>query len=416
MKTMPGVLLLIVLLVIPTRAVTLDEIIATALAHHPRLQALGHEIQALVWNEVPARTLPDPRLEIGYKNMGLSRFTLGRDPSSGLSFAATQTFPLFGKLALRGRIARSESEMRRQARETARREIVREVKYAVLELFVQRRSRTLLQAQKELLIQAQTLSEQRYAAGLGVQGDVFKAQVELSRVEEMLLNLRTMEAAAAARLAAQLGKTPETLPELPTVREIPADAVSPDELRCSLQENAPPLLERREALRRSETMTELTRRERFPDPMVRIGWEFKGGMTDMVEVMVGVEIPLFAARRQVPQWRAAAAMSRAAAADAAAVHLELQARLDEAAARSENAAQLVNLYRDRLRLQSRLAVDAAFANYPAGRADFMSLLADITARFAVETAFSRALADYWAARAELEELTGLPLADFTEHP
>ena len=58
--------------------------------------------------------------------------------------------------------------------------------------FFSRKSVEILERQKRLLDQALKLTESHYAVGSGAQSDIFKAQIEISRMDEMIIPMREM--------------------------------------------------------------------------------------------------------------------------------------------------------------------------------------------------------------------------------
>jgi outer membrane protein TolC len=122
--------------------------------------------------------------------------------------------------------------------------------------------------------------------------------------------------------------------------------------------------------------------------------------------MVGISLPIFASRRQLPMRRQMAAMRDMSQAELLAVRNETIARIVETRARAVRDRDLVQLYRSGILPQARAAVQAALASYRVGRVSFMQLVDNQMTVNQYEIETIRLLADYQQALGELIALTG----------
>ena len=383
----------------------LDGLVARALERNPRILAAAREAEAFSFKIVPARTLPDPMVEFSLMNMGLSSFTLGMDPLSGLGVSLSQDFPFPGKLRLKGEVAASAYKRKLGELEVAQREVVRALKQSYYELFFTRRALAIYSRQKELLLQARKLSEEKYAVGGGAQADILKAMTAIGRMDEMIIPMREMATSLETEINLALDYPPERhLGEITAVETVVlTDTLA--ELRAKALDASPMVRVAKLMTVESEKMTAMARKEFFPDIRVTAGWEYKGALTDMFKAMIGLELPLYQRRRQSNWLREARAMETASRANAAAVANDTLAMLTENYLQAKTAASLIALYQNQLRLQARLTVESSLANYQVTKTDFLDLLMDIDTQFAVEVAYGRELARFWQAMAAIESLT-----------
>lgn len=87
---------------VPKRKTVLSELIKEALGQSPQIKAARNEWQASIKVIPQAKSLPDPMLS--YAHFGQSIETrLGPQRNK---FSLSQKFPFFGKLSLKGEIAR----------------------------------------------------------------------------------------------------------------------------------------------------------------------------------------------------------------------------------------------------------------------------------------------------------------------
>jgi len=391
--------------------ISLDELVRTALERNPKIKAAAKTAESDSYKIIPARTLPDPMIEFSLKNMGLSEFTVGKDPLSGVGFSLSQTFPFPGKLRLKGEIARKSYERRQALLDLAKLEVIRDVKTAYLELFYSRKSVEILEQQKRLLNQALKLAESQYSVGNGTQSDIFKAQIEISRMEEMIIPMREMAKTQETRVNLLLDYSPDRPLGMPAVSETTALTVPLAELERRAVVVSPTAREASLMVEENEKMVAMAKREVYPDFRITAGWEYKGKLTDMFEVMAGLEIPLFAKRRQNNWIREALAMEAGTRENSRSVRNDLLAMVSEAFVRAKTAENLLRLYQNQLRIQSRLAVESSLANYQVGKVDFMAVIGDINNQFSFELAYYRELSQFWIATAVLESLGAGPVAN-----
>jgi len=384
----------------------LANLINEAYARNPKIKAVEKETQAYLFRIKPAQTLPDPMIEFSVKNMGLDQWMLGKDPNSGVGVSFSQVFPYFGKLKLAGDIARKAYEGRLQALETVKLETARVIKMAYFDLYYWQKAVEILEKQKVLMQKTLALTETQYAVGSGAQNDIFKAQLEISRMEEMIIPMKAMITTAEAKInllldyptARPLGK-----PEGIDCETVP---LTLPQLEETLLKQSPRLKEAQSMWEEKSIMVQAMRKEFKPDFRVTAGWGYKGKLPDMYELMLGMEVPLFAGRKQQNRLQEARVMAESAGLDSTAMRNDMLAELNEYYLRAKTSENLVRLYKTRILPQARLALEASFAAYPVNKTDFMALLSDISALFSAELAYYRELSQLWGNLAAIETLIG----------
>jgi outer membrane protein TolC len=169
------------------------------------------------------------------------------------------------------------------------------------------------------------------------------------------------------------------------------------------------LVARTERVVAAEASLAAARRELYPDLEVGVAWQRRPAFPDMVSLMVGINLPLFAGAKQLPMRREAAAMRDMASAELADLRSETVARIVELRARAVRDRNLGRLYRGTIVPQAQAAVASALAGYRVGRVPFMQLVDNqmTVNRYDIE-AF-QLLADYHAVVGELEALVGRTL-------
>jgi cobalt-zinc-cadmium efflux system outer membrane protein len=397
-----------VLLAAQEKPLSLNDLVRQALERSPRIKAAAREAEAYSFRIIPARTLPDPMVEFSLMNMGLSSFSLGMDPQSGLGVSLTQNFPFPGKLRLKGEIAASTHQRKLEELESVRRETIRGLKSDYYELFFTRKALAIYSRQKELLVHAKKLSEEKYALGGGAQSDILKVMTAISKMDEMIIPMGDMVRALEAKINLALnfpGDRPLGEPEADETIALPTTLA---DLQVLALAGSPMVREAKLMESESDKMVAMARKEFLPDFSLTAGWEYKGSLTSMFKAMIGLEIPLYRHLRQSNWLKEAKAMDAGARENALSAKNNTLAMLTENYLQAKTAASLITLYQNQLRTQARLTVESSLANYQVNKADFLSLLMDIDTQFAVELAYYRELAKFWTAMAAIESLTAKP--------
>ena len=386
----------------------LNDLVSRALERNPGIKALDDAARASKFSIKPAGALPDPVIGFGLKNMGLS-WSVGKEVMSEVDLSFSQTIPFPGKLRLKADIASTQSLQSAESLRAAKLTLVREVKDLYAKLYYYQRSVDLLRQKKDVLEQALKLAELKYSVGTGAQPDIFRAQVELSGIEEMLLNMGQMISTTKANINALLDMPADS--PLGQAREIPFYALKAnlDTLRQKAEEKSPRLEEARLMIKEGETEVKMSRKEFLPNFMVQVGKGFKGPLPDMYEFMVGVEIPLYAGRKQSPLLEQAVSRLSSSRNGYASMRNDVGFMVTESYTMARTAGDLAGLYKDRILPQARFAYQSSLANYQTGKVDFLMLISDITNLFTYQTEYVRNLSSLWSSAARLEELTALEL-------
>jgi cobalt-zinc-cadmium efflux system outer membrane protein len=184
----------------PPAALSVEELVATALARSPSLAALRAQVAASRSRELPAAALPDPMVEAALQDVGFPRNTVGKDENSMLGVEVRQGLPYPGKRAARRAAAQAETAQRIAELARLERGIVSQVRTAYARLFALDGETSTLGAARELLEVLSATASSRYSAGQAEQEALLKAQIEVSRLDERVADLRAERAAAVAEL------------------------------------------------------------------------------------------------------------------------------------------------------------------------------------------------------------------------
>jgi outer membrane protein TolC len=168
----------------------LNDLINIAMENNPQLQSLYSAIQADSAKIPQAGALPDPILSLNLLNLPTNSFAFDQEPMTGKQIALSQLFPFPGKLRLKEDISSEVATISAANYLEYRNQIIKDLKVGYYDLFFIDRSIEITDKNQQLLIQFADIAESKYTVGKGLQQDVLKAQVELSKMIDRLIQLK----------------------------------------------------------------------------------------------------------------------------------------------------------------------------------------------------------------------------------
>ncbi|HVO83410.1 MAG TPA: TolC family protein [Syntrophobacteria bacterium] len=389
--------------------VTLAELVRETLEKNPAIQAAQYAAAAKKATIESAQTLPDPVL--GFQQMGdINPPGLQRgDPSSGRTYSVTQEVPFPGKLDLKGKIAATEFEAETWNQQQTRLQVIADLKVAYFNLYFVDHSITILEENKKLLQQFARTAETRYRVGQGIQQDVLKAHVEISKLIDRLTVLEQRRAATEEEINSLVYRPPGT----PVGR--PAEATKaefsyPYNQLYELARSHYPLLQVQEQeIQRSQHRVELARREFYPDFALGLSAVERSGLSEMYGIMVNAKVPLYFWRKQQPELSSASMSLDSARKQRDNTMAQLNAKLRDLYLTATTSERLAELYRSGVIPQAQLALESAVAAYQVGNVDFLAVLDSFFTLLDYQIKYYEVFAEFHKALAQLEPYTGLEL-------
>jgi outer membrane protein TolC len=287
--------------------------------------------------------------------------------------------------------------------------IVAEVKDTYFDLYYFDKAIEAIYKNKDLLEKFAKIAEARYSVGQGIQQDVLKAQVEISKLIEQTTILEQRRQLAAAKINTLLYRdtdSPLGKPEEITPQPLAQTLGELNELALS---NFPTLKAQKRKIDREQYAVELAEKEKYPDFTVKFNYQNRPGMPDMYGVSVGLNIPIFIGQKQQP-----------AIAEAAASKAMEQKRLENSVTllflklkdkylTATTAQKLIDLYGTTIISQSSLSLESAIAGYEVGKVDFLTLLDNVVTLLNYELSYYEQLSNLEKAVAAMEPLVGVRL-------
>ncbi len=392
-----------------TLAPLLDEVIE----RNPNLIALDDDRAAALDRAVAAGSMPHPVLGFAVRNVPVDSFSFSEDMMTMKEVMLRQQIPWFGKRGLRRESVEQNAAIAAAEREAQALVLQQATAEAYANLWLATASRKFVQEQEQALQRFTRIVRGRYAAGGGSQSDLLRADVELVRIQEPLLDLQAAESTSRAALSTLLAKPFEAVagtPEAPPMPPLPED---PESLFARIERH-PELRVLAEEAKRSEIDARLSERDRWPDPEIGLMYGQRSDQGDMeVPDMVGAEImfriPIFAGSKENRLASASRTEARATRTrrEGRANELRGEARGALAAARQQR--ELIRLYEEEIVPRARRNLESATGSYQAGSVDFLTLLDAQVQLQTQQLEALRARAAYVRHVARLSRSTGVSL-------
>jgi len=391
----------------PTGVLSLGDARAAALRSSPRLAGLAAQMSARRALELQAGLYPNPEVALELENVGGTGDRTGFEETE-TTLWISQLVPLGGKIGERQRVAALEGDLAQRSLEATRREVVADTTNAFVATLAAQERLALSNDLTRLASAALRAVTDQVRAGAASSVEQTRARIAEAEAELERTSAERDLAVSRAALAATWGA------DAPGFREVRGDLddLTPPPPLDRLQQylaDGPEAARWDTELAQREAALALERARRVPDPTFRLGARhFHDNDDDALVFEVAVPIPVFD-RNQGNVLAADHELARARADREG-------ARALAAAALAERYQELVRAYEEAIAVRQRLLPDAeaAFAGvrdgYRAGRFGQLDLLQAQRTLFEVRRRRLEALAAYHRAAADLERLTGEPLA------
>jgi outer membrane protein, heavy metal efflux system len=397
----------------------LDTLIQAALSGNPELRASASRWEMFKSRVKLAGTLDDPMLMLKIQNgIFTDPVNFTRDSMTQKVIGITQQIPYFGKRALREEVAAREADAQHFTHEERALELTRMVKEAYYQIGSTDHEMHLLDKNIEIIEAFITLAQTKYSVGQGAQQDIFKAQLERSKMLDMRISLEQQRKSLAIGLNALLYRPSNTV--VGHVPDFGLGGVLPDaeQLLAIAEKNSPALKGLRSQLLKGASSYALAQKEKYPD--FNVSFEYMqrqpamgGDGADMYSLGLSFNLP----RRERREAMLAESSSEInmAAEELNGTMNSIASRIADLLAQMERRSKLAELYKTGIIPQAEQSLESATIGYRVSKVDFLTLLDNRVTLFNYEHMYFDSLTDYQVKKAQLEALIGADLGK-TELP
>lgn len=392
----------------------LPSLVSLALENNPELKASQARWEMFRSKVDQARALDDPMLMLKIQN-GLvgSPLNFRKDSMTQRVIGVSQQLPSWGKRALKGEVAEKEAESYKWAIEERKLELARMVKENYYQIYFIDRSMAIVDRNIGIFDDFIALAQTKYSVGQGAQQDIFKAQVERSKMLDMKITLEQQRKSREAGLNTLLSRPAGTPVGRIAEFEIRPLQLTSEQLGTIADENRPLLKGNRALVEKAQAGLKLAKKEYLPD--FNLAFEYMqrdpamgSDGADMYSLGLTFNLPVQRSRRQ-----AAVAESNAEARMATEELNSLKNGINEGIsdllAQLERRRKLAELYKTGIIPQARQSLESAVIGYRVNKVDFLTLLDSRVTLFNYEKEYYDSISDYQMKKAQLEAIVGKEL-------
>ena len=362
---------------------TLKQAEQLALEDNPGLHAQGQQAEAM--RAIPAQvgSLPDPTLSLNALNLPVDSFSTSQENMTQMQVGLSQALPFPGKLGLRQQAAEELAAAAGSDTKEFRLLLLSHVRMRWWNLAYLERALVTVQSNQTLLRHLVRVAESKYKTGGGLQQDVLLAQLELSKLLERQLSLKSDRVREQAELNRLLGRNsampialPESLPEHDTA---PVDIAG---LKVWAEEHRPLLTGFERRIAAADAMVSLAEKDYYPDFKLGAAYGFRQGINpvnrqsrlDLASLSLSMNVPFNIGGKQdsaLDQRRAEKEQARLSRQDAV---NRVHAEIDIAAAELAMTLEQLSLFRHGIIPQARQTTASMLAGYQVNKVDFLNLI------------------------------------------
>jgi outer membrane protein, heavy metal efflux system len=376
---------------------TVEEAVALAVRHNPRLLAAARDVLAARLGLRSARVLTNPSLLFVPSIIG---------EGSDEELLLQQPLELNGTRSARTGVAQAQLRQTQAQAVVELRDLVFQTRNAYYELARAQELRGVAQDVMRTAEEFDRITRRLTEEGLRPGIDRVQTEIEVTRARQQVTQAESRVATATAALNTMMGRSAmEPVGDLPPLPATFTAVGAEGALQQALAARAE--IEVNEALRQQFLQeARLARAQGRPDlvPQFRVG-----SVTDGFEdagIGLGVSLPLLDYGSRRDRVQQAEESARAQAARTAATRNQVRQEVQQAIARVRAAEATIQGYQQGVLDQARRLLEATRTGFQAGLYSIVQVLEAQRTYRAVLSEYTNALADYAQARAELERATG----------
>lgn len=391
---------------------TLDDYINLALENNPELKSYKFQVDALERRIKQVGTPSDPMLMLGVANLP-TNLSFAMDMMTMKEIGIKQMLMYPGKYSLMSKMAQKDYEIAREVYELKRIEMIAEIKMLYFEIYYMTRAIEITKRSIDLLRDFVKITSTRFATGQGIQQDVLKAQVELSKMTDELIRMERKRKDLIARFNALLYRKPMDSVYVPEELKLVEFSLAYNEIERIAFENNPMVIAMRKMVEKDRFMNEFARKELIPDFEIRFSYGQRSAIEptgvkalDMLSFSIGLNLPVFFWRKQNLKVEETAIAIMQSEAKLLSVRNEISRMIQEALNEIEEKAKLIDLYKNGLIPQATQNLNIGLVGYQVGKIDFMTLVDNFMSLYKYQIQYEKVFSEYHSKLAEIEKLIG----------
>mgnify|MGYP001824657333 CR=1 FL=1 len=357
---------------------TLAEAEDLALDQEPGRAALLARAAAFDEHAVVAGQLPDPTLQVGLANYPISSGGFSTEGMTQAQMGFRQDFPSGKSRAFSARRLESMSLEMTASADARMRDVLTNVRSEWLETYYWQHAHDIVAESRPFFSDLVTVTRSLYAVGRKTQHDVLRAELELGRLDDRLIEINRRHMQARAALSEWLGSAANrpVASKLPAWEQLPTIEV----LQGNLSEH-PALRAANARVDAGHAGVQLAEERKKPGWALDLGYGYRDGnlpsgdpRSDFVSLSVTMDLPFFRKNRQDRSLKAALRERSASEYEKDELLRRLSSQLDSEYALWRDLTRRLGLYESQILGLSREQAQAALLAYQSETGDFADVM------------------------------------------
>lgn len=393
----------------PQENLSLDTLIQEVKNNNPEIKAAKLRWEASLARVPRAKSPDDPVIGFTFEKAKGSPFQLKKTMPEDRMLSLTQMIPWFSKLSLKGKIALVESQMMASDFKNKELEVINDLKNSYFDLFMNYKEIELNQQSLNFLENIAKVAEAKYIVGEFSQEELFKINLEIAKLSNVILNLKAMQKSKETKINSLLSRNPESLLAMPVLNEDVNFNKDTNLLYELTLLNNPELSIFSYAIEKNKFEKSLAKRSFLPDLMAGIVMRglFSGGSIGPWDLMLAFTLPLWFWTKQRYEVKEAIINLDQAQAAYEAMKNKTLAETKDLYTKIEITKNKINLYKTSLIPLLESSIRSSLAAFRSGKGDFMMLLDNQRMLIETKMNYFQALVEYNMNLADLERQTGV---------
>ncbi len=392
----------------------LEHLVEKAIELNPNIKMLQAKLEAAKSKPAQNSNLPDPILSIGATNLPVNSFSFTQEPMTGKMVSLSQAFPFPGKLSTSSEVIEQDIEVVRKEIEEEKNKLRLKVANSFFQLSFVREKIRLTESTKELLKTIKEVVQTKYEVNEASQQNIFKIELELSKLDDALFEMQSQEQIALGTLNALLFQNSnshiESLGLEPTYFfDIPVT----DSLLIIAKSNKPALAQIQLMKNKALKMQELSEYEFYPDFNLTLQYSQRDeiaatntDLNDFFSVILGIKLPINYGGKKSAKISEAVSLQQLYDEQYQNNLQMLRISLETSAAKLKYLIEREKLIENASLIQAEENFNSALASYQVNKIDFINVADALNKLLSIQIDLYKIRTDYLQEIAQVEYLTG----------
>ena len=392
---------------------SLDDLIDEALEKSPYVKVFKMNKDALWERPSQVKFWDDPKVTLGVTNLPTDDFDFNKQDMTQKTVSVMQNIPFPGISRLKEKAAVEEAKGAEKELANVEIRTVNAVKTTYYDLYFVHNAIKITDENIDLMKKFVELTQSKYEVGNGLQEDILKAQVELYKLQEKMINLKQKEASIKADMLRLLNrKNGAQLQGVPKIEKT-VNTVSFEDLKTTVLEENPLLRQLDHTVAQKETEYLLAKKSYFPKFSITAAYGQRDDLKsadrdrpDFMSLLVGVDVPIWFKSKQNKKVAETQIRIMQAKAQLQSMQNDISFKLNDILTKIKKEKELVVLYKEQIIPEASQSLDSNMSAYQVGRLDFLNLLNSQMTLLNYEIKFHKVMSALEKNFADLEVVVG----------